>query len=106
MARVLRRLRAREDLFNIWLYIAEDGGEARADRYLRRLNDVISLLAQQPILGRARHEIAKGIRSFVAESHVLLYLVVEDGIDLIRVLHGSQDIATAWAADDNNRRAD
>ena len=92
MARVLRRLRAREDLFNIWLYIAEDAGEARADRYLRRLNDVISLLAQQPLLGRGRRDIAEGLRSFAAESHVLLYLVVEDGIDLIRVLHGSQDL--------------
>jgi len=92
MARVLRRLRAREDLLNIWLYIAGDAGEARADRYLRRLDDVISLLAQQPLLGRARRNIAEGIRSFAVESHVLLYLVVEDGIDLIRVLHGSQDL--------------
>ena len=52
----------------------------------------ISALAQQPLLGRARRDIADGIRSFAAESHVLLYLVVEDGIDLIRVLHGSQDL--------------
>ena len=99
MARILRRLRAREDLFNIWLFIAEESGETRADRYLRRLNDVLSYLAQQPLMGRQRTELAEGLRSFVAESHIIFYMPLEDGIDLIRVLHGSQDVKAAFGTD-------
>jgi toxin ParE1/3/4 len=99
VARIVRRPRARQDLIGIWRYIAGDSGEARADKYLRRLNDVITYLAQQPLMGRARPEIEEGIRSFVAESHVIFYIALTDGVELVRVLHGSRDIERAWVAD-------
>lgn len=97
MARIVRRPRARQDLVFIWRYIADESGEARADRYLRRLNDVISLLAQQPLIGRRRPEIEEGILSFVAESHLIFYIALTDGIELVRVIHGSQDLEKAWS---------
>lgn len=100
MARIVRRPRARQDLIEIWRYIADDSGEPRADKYLRRLNDVITYVAQQPLMGRARPEIQEeGIRSFVAESHVLFYIALLDGMELVRVIHGSQDLEKAWADD-------
>jgi toxin ParE1/3/4 len=69
----------------------------RADKYLRRLNDVITYIAQQPLIGRERPEIREeGIRSFVAESHLVFYIALADGMELVRVLHGSQDIERAW----------
>ena len=96
MARIVRRPRARQDLIEIWRYIADDSGEPRADRYLRRLNDVISYLAQQPLMGRKRPEIREeGIRNFAAESHVVFYMALEDGIEVVRVIHGSQDLERA-----------
>ena len=96
MARIVRRPRARQDLIEIWRYIADDFGEPRADRYLRRLNDVISYLAQQPLMGRKRPEIREeGIRSFAAEAHVVFYMALEDGIEVVRVIHGSQDLERA-----------
>ena len=102
MARIVRRPRARQDLIEIWRYIADDSGEPRADRYLRRLNDVISYLAQQPLMGRKRAEIPdQGIRSFAAESHVVFYMALEDGIELVRVIHGSQDLERAWTAEND-----
>ena len=39
----------------------------------------------------------EAIRSFPAESHVFFYIALEDGIELARVIHGSQDLETAWA---------
>lgn len=96
MARIVRRPRAEVDLLFIWGYIANESNEDRADRYLRRLNDVISYLAQQPLMGRPRPEIDEGIRSFVAESHLIFYLVLEDGMEVVRVLHGSQELESAW----------
>jgi len=104
MARIDRRPRARQDIVEIWRYIADESGEPRADRYLRRLNDVVSYLAQQPLMGRKRPEILEeGIRSFPAESHVLFYIALEDGIELVRVIHGSQDLEKAWAVDESDK---
>jgi toxin ParE1/3/4 len=101
MAHMGRRPRARKDLVDIWRYIADESGEPRADRYLRRLNDVVSYLAQQPLMGRKRPEILEdGIRSFPAESHVIFYIALADGIELVRVIHASQDLETAWAVDE------
>ena len=69
----------------------------RADKYLRRLNDVITYVAQQPRIGRERPEIQEeGIRSFVAESHIIFYIALADGIELMRVIHGSRDLGKAW----------
>jgi len=86
-----------QDIIDIWRRIARESGEPRADKYLSRLNDVITYLAQQPLMGRARPEIPEdGIRSFAAESHVLFYIARLDGMELVRVLHGSQDIEKAW----------
>jgi toxin ParE1/3/4 len=104
VARIVRRPRARQDLVEIWRYIADDSGEPRADRYLRRLNDVVSYLAQQPLMGRKRPEIQEEeIRSFPAESHVIFYIALEDGIELVRVIHGSQDLEKAWTVDESGR---
>jgi toxin ParE1/3/4 len=50
-------------------------------------------------MGRERPEIREeGIRSFAAESHIIFYVVISDGIELLRVIHGSQDLGTAWVA--------
>jgi toxin ParE1/3/4 len=53
-------------------------------------------------MGRLRPEIEEGIRSFAVEFHLIFYIILDDGIELVRVLHGSQDIATAWAADNKS----
>jgi len=104
VARIVRRPRARQDLIEIWRYIADDSGEARADKYLRRLNDVITYVAQQPLMGRARPEIQEeGIRSFVAESHIIFYIALADGMELVRVIHGSQDLEKAWAVEGDDK---
>lgn len=47
-------------------------------------------------MGRARPEIQEGIRSFVAESHVIFYIDLLDGMELVRIIHGSQDIEKTW----------
>jgi len=100
VARIVRRPRALQDIIAIWRRIAGESGEPRADKYLRRLNDVITYVAQQPLMGRLRPEIQEeDIRSFVAESHVLFYIALLDGMELVRVIHGSQDLEKAWSDD-------
>jgi toxin ParE1/3/4 len=54
---------ALSDLEEIWNYIARDNPSA-ADRLLDRIYAIFVKLADQPRMGRAREELAPGLRSF------------------------------------------
>jgi toxin ParE1/3/4 len=56
------------------------------------------------LIGRKRPEILQeGIRGFPAESHVIFYIALQEGIELVRVIHGSQDLERAWAVDEGDK---
>lgn len=42
--------------------------------------------------GRSREELAPGLRSLAFGRYVVFYMPLPDGIDVVRVLHGSRDI--------------
>jgi toxin ParE1/3/4 len=42
--------------------------------------------------GRSREELAPGLRSFLVKQYVIFYRVIPEGIEVIRVLHGSRDM--------------
>ena len=79
------------DLEEIWLYIARDSGVARADRLIHVIARGLDLLATHPDAGRARDEIASGLRSFPVKSYVIYYRTSERGVLVSRVLHGKRD---------------
>lgn len=91
MARVTRRPQAELDILEIWDYIAEDS-IAEADRWMDRLDEKLALWATQRMMGRARDELAPGIRSFPFGRYAVFYQPIANGIDVVRVLHGSRDI--------------
>lgn len=92
MARVLKRPVAERDLSEIWSFIAEDDPD-RATQYLRRLNGALEKLAQSPLMGRLRPEIGARIRSFPVDDYLTFYVPLEDGVDVIRFVHGSRDLS-------------
>ncbi len=91
MPRVTRRPLAQTDILEIWDFIADDS-IAAADRWVDHLDEQFRLLATQPMMGRARQELAPGVRSFPVGRYVVFYLPLDDGIDVVRVLHGARDI--------------
>jgi toxin ParE1/3/4 len=91
MPRITRRPLAAADIFEIWDYIADDSLVA-ADRWVDRLDKQFGLLATQPLMGRARDELAPGVRSLPFGRYVIFYAPLDDGIDVVRVLHGARDI--------------
>ena len=95
MSRVTRRPQAEADILEIWDYIAEDS-VVEADRWLDRLDEKFSLWASQPMMGRGRDELALGIRSLVFGRYVVFFEPLRDGIDVVRVLHGSRDIDASF----------
>ena len=92
MAQVLRRPLAQDDILN---YIASDNIRA-ADNWLNKLDAQFTLLALQPLMGRARDELAAKIRSFPFGRYVIFYLPLANGIDVVRVLHSARDVSVLF----------
>ena len=96
MARVTRRPLAAADILDIWDHIAEDSLE-QADRWVDKLDEKFKLLATQPLIGLARDELAADLRSFPFGRYVVFYAPIEDGIDVVRVLHSARDVDAVFA---------
>ena len=70
--RIARRPRAPRDLVEIWIFIVR-GGERAADRLLDRIEGALGTLADNPLIGRARPELALDLRSFAVGCYVPFY---------------------------------
>jgi toxin ParE1/3/4 len=93
LSRVRFTVRAREDLLDIWLYVATHSAESVADRVLDSIEHSCRLLAEHPRLGRERPDIQPEARSIVIERWLALYRVAEDGVQIVRILDGARDVA-------------
>jgi len=91
MGRIQRTPRADQDLEELWFFIAQDD-PAAADRWLDTLEEKIGLLADNPLIGPARPDIARELRYHPVGNHLLLYRVIQGGIEIVRVVHGARDL--------------
>jgi toxin ParE1/3/4 len=93
---ILRQLKAIEDLEEISDYIAERN-QAAALRFLNAVEESFRLLERLPLAGRAcrfRSPDLVGVRKRVVHGfrrYVIYYRPAEDGVEILRVLHGSRD---------------
>ena len=87
---------ARQDLLDIWLWIANDSGVARADDIVARMEGRGAGLADFPEMGVARPDIAPDARSLVVERWLLLYRLGSDGVQIMRVVDGARDLTKVW----------
>jgi toxin ParE1/3/4 len=81
---------ARQDLTEIQTYIAKDKPNT-ANRYMWILKEKCQMLADNPGLGIQRQEYL-GLYKFPVDDYLIFYRPSADGIDVIRVLHGSRDV--------------
>ncbi len=82
---------AEQDLEDIWLYIAQDNARA-ADKLLNRIETQCELLANHPQLGPARDDIAQGLRYHPLANYLILYRIIHQGVEIVRVAHGARNI--------------
>jgi toxin ParE1/3/4 len=87
---VLRTHQA-DDLLDIWRYVAQDNPDA-ADRVLARIGNALELLARNPLMGPARPDLRNDLRYFVSGRYLILCSAHEDGIVVVRVLHGARHL--------------
>lgn len=79
------------DLEDLWVYVAQRD-EIAADRQVAQLFDRFPMLAQFPNMGRQRDDLFPGLRSFPVKPYVVFYMVHPNYIEIVRVLHQSQDL--------------
>ena len=91
MAAVFFTRQARGDLIDIWLHSAA-GDPGAADRVLDRLELAAMNLTENPQMGPARDDIRRGLRYLVTGTFLILYQVVEGGVEIVRVVHGRRDL--------------
>ena len=96
MARVTIRPQADVDIEEIWEFIAADS-IAAADKWVDVLDEKMYLWATQPMMGRARDELAPGVRRLTFGRYVVFFSPLTDGIDVVRVLHGARDIDNTFS---------
>jgi toxin ParE1/3/4 len=98
MPRAKRTKEAKRDLAQSWRYIAERNFDA-AERWLDLIDAKMKLLARFPGLGQRRDELAAGLQSFPVGNYLVFYRRMKGGIEVIRVLHGAQDLRRFFERD-------
>ena len=104
MARILKREAAKRDFIGQWLWYAENASIEVADRFLEAADKTLQQLATMPESGiplLVRNQKLQGIHRFPVsdgfEKILLFYFPLHDGIDLVRVVHGSRDLGRLLA---------
>lgn len=90
MSSVHHTAQAERDLIGIWISLARSDVNS-ADKTLDRIEAAARDLARHPEMGRRRSELAPLLRSFAVRPFVIFYRP-NDGILIVRVLHGARDL--------------
>ena len=96
---VFRRDIALEDLADCAFYISDDD-PGKADEFVDAFEESVARLAQMPYVGAAystENPALYGLRRWLIkgfEKYLIFYLVFEDTIDVVRILHSARDIAS------------
>lgn len=99
MPTVTLAAQARDDLIAIWGYVAQEH-PAAADRLLDAIGERMGLLADHPLLGPARPDIAPDLRYLVADNYLILYRLAGADVEVVRVLHGARNLSALFENDE------
>ncbi len=91
MSRFRISTQAGKDIEDIWNYVANNNLEA-ANNLFDMLRANFPKLAKFPQIGRERSQLAPELRSFPVKSYLIFYRPIETGIEIVLILHGSQDL--------------
>lgn len=82
---------ASRDLDAIGDYFVERSVEA-GERLLQEFVKKCERLIQFPKMGRSYEQVKAGLRGIPLDGYIIFYKIVEDGIEVLRVLNGRQDL--------------
>ncbi|MGA7265399.1 MAG: type II toxin-antitoxin system RelE/ParE family toxin [Stellaceae bacterium] len=91
MGEVRHTYRARRDLIELWLAVRDVNPRA-ADELYKRLGARIQILEQFPEAGPLWPQLNPEARVLVEPPYLILYRIIPDGVQIVRVLHGARRI--------------
>jgi toxin ParE1/3/4 len=101
MATVAWSPAAQDDLRGIHDYIGiQNQSPAAAARLLRRIDERCRLCAENPGMGQMRPDLAPHLRVTCVGSFLIFFLPRDDGIFVVRVIHGARDYASFFRSTD------
>ncbi len=96
MAQILFTPLATEDLQEIWIYLAENADSQTANKFLLTVKKKCETVVAFPEMGRVRHEYLINLRSFPFDKYIIFYLPLDEGIEVLRIIHSSRDISQVF----------
>ena len=85
---------ARTDLDDIWTYTAKQWSLDQTEAHMRTLDASFRLLARHPGMGRGMDDIREGYFKFPAASHILIFRIRKERVEIVRIMHKSSDVET------------
>jgi toxin ParE1/3/4 len=83
---------ANTDIRSIARYTQDTWGKDQRRRYLDGLNDKFEMLAKMPEMAAERRDFRPPVRIHHYEKHLIIYVIADNEILIVRVLHQSQDV--------------
>ncbi|MCF6328730.1 MAG: type II toxin-antitoxin system RelE/ParE family toxin [Henriciella sp.] len=83
---------ANADIRSIARYTQGTWGRDQRRRYLDGLNEKFEVLAVMPEMAAERRDFHPPVRIHHYEKHLIIYVITDNGILIVRVLHQSQDV--------------
>lgn len=80
------------DLEEIWYYTFEKWSVTQADRYYNLIIDEIKFICKNITAGKSMKHIRKDYCCSKVKSHLIFYRIINDTVEVIRILHERMDI--------------
>jgi toxin ParE1/3/4 len=82
---------ASQDLDEIFDYFAARSVDA-GDRFIEQFEQKCEYLRQFPKMGRSYAELLSGLRGLPLDGYIILYQVVREGVEILRVVSAYRDL--------------
>lgn len=93
MAKYILTNKAVNDLSKIWFYTFENWSEKQADKYYQSLINSFEEISENPDKGQNYIEIAKEIKGFKINKHIIFYHINNlNFVEIVRILHQTMDL--------------
>ena len=98
MPRVIKRVAAKRDLTDHFVFLGENASVEVARRFLHACNVSFETVARMPQLGtqrKFRNPRFSSVRVWLVkgfERYLIFYRPLADGVEILRVIHGARDI--------------
>ncbi len=91
---------ASRDLNQIADYFLSRNLEA-GEKLFKEFNKKCENLANFPKIGRSYDHIRLSLRGLPLNGYIIIYQVIDDGVEILRVVSGRQDLKSLFAESDN-----